>query len=159
MPRHPVLHDERRHRRMGILGEQHVVADAEADDNVHVGARTVADLRLRDRVARRLEGSRPDLIRLLQPQCPFVDASRLAADADGLEPLCGKNCREPVRLLQQSDAGCYPDLAESHQLREGNGVFDSRPPGIDGVASRHRLVTQPLYAGSNASHAGVFVLP
>ena len=55
VPRHPVLHDEGRRGRPGMLVELNVMTDAEANDDVEIEALRVQDLSLDNRVAPRLE--------------------------------------------------------------------------------------------------------
>ena len=57
-----VLHNESSDWCVGMFGEEHIVADTEADDDVHICPGLVQEPGLRYRVAGRLKGRRPHLI-------------------------------------------------------------------------------------------------
>lgn len=54
---HLVLRHQHRHRRLGMADEQAVVADAQADQNVEIGAAGVQQPRLEDRIAAALRAA------------------------------------------------------------------------------------------------------
>ncbi len=74
-------------RSLRILVEQHVMADAEAHDDVHVHLLCIQNFGLGDRVACRLESARPDLVVLREVQLKLVDAAGLAAGGEGRQAL------------------------------------------------------------------------
>ena len=64
MPGDPILDRQHCDRRLGVFVEKHVMADAKAHNNIHIGLGLVQKSGLGHWIADRLKGSRPDLVGL-----------------------------------------------------------------------------------------------
>ena len=143
MGEHPVLDDEVRHGCFGMLYEQRVVADAQADDYVQVGLPGVEYLRLNDWVAQGLMAARVHLDVLGYSDAGLVDSAHLAHDgAHALEPLRLEDLREQLRFAAKAHACSDADSLRADLLREQR----------DFLHARQRAVVQSLAFGGSSEH-------
>ena len=124
MGQDPVFHDHHRRGGVGVAQEEGVVAHAQADDDVEVGALGLQLLGLEDGVAHGLVSAAAVQFLLVgNADDGFIHSTQLAADgvifdAQGLE-----NFGKDPRLRHQPHAGGDADLLVAHAPDELNGFF------------------------------------
>ena len=114
-----ILRRQRRDRSGRPRGEDGVVPDAEAKNDVEIRGRAVQKVRLAHRVADRFPTPRFDL---LQSELGLVNAARLAADRLNVE-VAAQDLIYGARLGREADAVGQTDLATVEFLGEADDLL------------------------------------
>ena len=101
---HAILGDQDRGQSLGVLEEQAVVPDAQAEHDVEFATVRSEQLGLGDGVAQRLELARPDLFVIGDPEFLLRDAAVLACHRDDFEAVAFENAAQDQRWVAEAES-------------------------------------------------------
>src|SRR5271157_1283556 len=133
MARYAVFDRQNRRRRLDVLEEERIMADAEAKDDVELRARVVEERCLENGIAHRFVATDENLLVVRQADLFLGHCSRLADDRDRLEAMASEYLVDDCGLFRETAAEGQAEPPITHLMGELADLEHARLDWVHGI--------------------------